>query len=185
MARDYKNAKRASSKSSGSMNFFIGLGLGLAVAAGVHIYDKQAFDKQQRTARADSEARRKEDKPAPASQSAEPQSQLDFYEMLPKFEVVVPEKDKDVQRNAPGSRVEKPGAYILQAGSYRNFSDADRIRALLALQGMESKVSKVTIDADTWHRVRIGPLRDLKSLDETRRKLRESQIDAIVIRVGD
>jgi cell division protein FtsN len=73
----------------------------------------------------------------------------------------------------------------LQAGSYRNYADADRVRAILALQGVESKISKVTIDADTWHRVRVGPMRDLKNLDETRRKVREAQIDAIVIRVGD
>jgi cell division protein FtsN len=184
MARDYKNAKRTGGKSSGGVNFFLGLALGLAIAVGVHVYDKQAFEKQQRQARSEP-AQPKDDKPAPASQSTEPQEQLDFYEMLPKFEVTVPEKDKDIQRNTPGTRVEKPGAYILQAGSYRNFPDADRIRALLALQGVESKVSKVTIDADTWHRVRIGPIRDLKSLDETRRKLREAQIDAIVIRVGD
>ncbi|HTE41766.1 MAG TPA: SPOR domain-containing protein [Steroidobacteraceae bacterium] len=185
MARDYKNAKRSGGKSSGSVNFIVGLALGLAVAAGVHVYDKQAFEKQQRLAHTDTNAQQKEEKPAPASQSAEPQAQLDFYEMLPKFEVTVPEKDKDIQRNTPGTRVEKPGAYILQAGSYRSYPDADRIRAMLALQGVESKVSKVTIDADTWHRVRIGPIRDLKSLDETRRKLREAQIDAIVIRVGD
>jgi cell division protein FtsN len=184
MARDYKNAKRSTGKSSGTLNFFVGLALGLAVAVGVHVYDKHTFEKQ-RTARAESESDRKNEKPTPASQAEEPREQLDFYEMLPKFEVVVPEKDKDVQRNVPGARVEKPGAYILQAGSYRNFADADRARAMLALQGVESKVSKVTIDADTWHRVRIGPTRDLKALEDTRRKLREAQIDAIVIRVGD
>jgi cell division protein FtsN len=182
MPKDYKNAKRSTGKGSGTMNFFVGLGLGLLVALAVHVYDKQTIGKQHVAA---TEPERKSEKPAPASQSVEPQEQLDFYEMLPKFEVVVPEKDKDVQRNTPGARVEKPGSYILQAGSYRNYNDADRVRATLALQGVESKVSKVTIDTDTWHRVRIGPMRDLKSLEETRRKLREAQIDAIVIRVGD
>ena len=182
MAKDYKNAKRSTGKSSGTMSFFAGLGLGLLVAVGVHVYDKQTFGKQRVAA---SEPERKNEKPAPASQSAEPQEQLDFYEMLPKFEVVVPEKDKDVRQNTPTARVEKPGSYVLQAGSYRNYTDADRVRATLALQGVESKVSKVTIDTDTWHRVRIGPVRDLKTLEETRRKLREAQVDAIVIRVGD
>ena len=46
---------------------------------------------------------------------------------------------------------------MLQAGSYKNFADADRVRAQLALQGIESKVQKVTVDNDTWHRIRIGP----------------------------
>ena len=59
------------------------------------------------------------------------------------------------------------------------------MRAVLALQGIESQVQKVAVDSDTWHRVRIGPVTNLKSLDETRRKLREAQIDALVILVGE
>jgi cell division protein FtsN len=183
MARDYKNAKRSTGKNSGMAQFFLGLGLGLALAVGVHLYDKQSLDKLA-TKGADKEGS-KAGTPAQTPQAPRREDQLDFYEMLPKFEVVVPEKEKDVRRNTPGTQVDKPGAYVLQAGSYRNFADADRIKAMLALQGVTSKVEKVTIEADTWHRVRIGPIRDLKNLDETRRKLREAQIDAIVIKVGD
>jgi cell division protein FtsN len=183
MARDYKNAKRSSGKKSGSMNFLLGFGLGLAVGVGGHMYYKQTAEKTriEKTEAGD----KKKDPAAPDTQHPRADDQLDFYEMLPKFEVVVPEKDKDVSRNASAPRVDKPGAYVLQAGSYRNYADADRVKALLALQGVSSKVEKVTIDTDTWHRVRIGPLRDLKNLDDTRRKLREAQIDAIVIKVGD
>jgi cell division protein FtsN len=184
MARDYKNAKRTGGKSSGSMNFFIGLGLGLAVAAGVHIYDKQAFDRQ-RTAHAEPE-RAKNDKPAPASQNAEPQEQLDFYEALPKFEVVIPEKSAEKNKDAAKgtvAAVDKPGAYILQAGSYRTYAEADRVKALLALQGVQSRIEKAPIEAETWHRVRIGPIRNLQQVNDTLRKIREAQIDAIVIPV--
>jgi cell division protein FtsN len=188
MARDYKNAKRTGGKKSGSMNFFVGLGVGLAVAAGVHIYDKQAFEKQQRTAKVEVEARNKNDKPAPASQNAEPQEQLDFYEMLPKFEVVIPDKGSvkgDVRKAPAANSIDKPGAYILQAGSYRTYAEADRVKALLALQGVQSRIERAPIETETWHRVRIGPIRNLQQLDETRRKIREAQIDAIVIRVPD
>ena len=62
--------------------------------------------------------------------------------------------------------------------------DADRVRALIALQGVESKIEKVTVDNDTWHRVRIGPITNLQKLEETRSKLRQAQIEALVIRVG-
>ncbi len=192
MARDYKNTKRAGGKKSGSMNFFVGLGLGLAVAVGVHLYDKQSAEKQQRAVRVEPEARSKNDKPAPASQKSDPQEQLDFYEMLPKFEVVVPEKasgkgpgnDKDA-RKAPTDTIDKPGAYILQAGSYRTYAEADRVKALLGLQGVQSRIEKAPIETETWHRVRIGPIRNLQQLDDTRRKIREAQIDALVIRVPD
>jgi cell division protein FtsN len=185
MARDYKNAKRSTGKKSGSMNFVIGLAIGLVVAVGVHVYDKRTFEKQQQVARTEPESHNKNEKPAPASQQTEPQEQLDFYEMLPKFEVVIPEKGKDTKKNAPATTIDKPGSYILQAGSYRTYAEADRVKALLALQGVQSRIEKTPIETETWHRVRIGPIRNLQQLDETRRKIREAQIDAIVIRVPD
>lgn len=179
MPRDYKHAKRSSGKHSGVASFLAGLGLGLVAALLVHLYHNRTLE-QLRAVQA-SEAPHA----SPDAQSPSTEDRLDFYEMLPKFEVVVPERDRDVRRNTPGTSVDKPGAYVLQAGSYRNFADADRVKATLALQGIVSKVEKVTIDTDTWHRVRIGPIRDLSALEDTRRKLREIQIDAIVIKVGD
>jgi cell division protein FtsN len=183
MARDYKNAKRAGGKDSGWTKFFIGLGLGLAVAAGVRIYDKRVFDAQHTAARVEPAPKR--NGPAPASQQTETAEQLEFYEQLPKFEVVVPPKGKDSSKAGSTATIDKPGAYVLQAGSFRTFGEADRVKALLALQGVQSRIEKAPIETETWHRVRIGPIRNLQQLDETRRKLREAQIDAIVIRVPD
>lgn len=110
----------------------------------------------------------------------------DFYEMLPNFEVVVPEKDKEVKRDLPATaRVERPGVYVLQAGSYRNESDADRVRSQLAMQGIDARVQRVAVDADVWHRVRIGPITRLEDLNRLRKQLQAADIDALVIRVGD
>jgi cell division septation protein DedD len=110
----------------------------------------------------------------------------DFYQMLPNFEVVVPEKDKDVKRDLPAAaKIERPGVYVLQAGSYRNESDADRVRAQLALQGISAKVQRVAVDADVWHRVRIGPVSNLDELNKLRRQLQAADVDALVIRIGD
>ena len=110
----------------------------------------------------------------------------DFYQMLPNFEVVVPEKDKEVKRDLPtAARIERPGVYVLQAGSYRNEADADRVRAQLALQGVDARVQRVAVDNDVWHRVRIGPISNLDELNKVRRQLRAAEVDALVIRVGD
>jgi cell division protein FtsN len=118
--------------------------------------------------------------------SARSAAKYDFYEMLPNFEVVVPEKDKEVKRDLPAAaRIERPGVYVLQAGSYRNESDADRVRAQLALQGIDAKVQRVAVDADVWHRVRIGPVNNLDELNKLRRQLQAADVDALVIRVGD
>ena len=90
-----------------------------------------------------------------------------------------------MRRDQPTAPVDKKGSYVLQVGSYRDFNEADRVRAQLALQGIESKVQKVSVDSDTWHRVRIGPITDLRELNRIRDRLREADMDLLVIRVGD
>jgi cell division protein FtsN len=127
---------------------------------------------------------------APADPDADPTApageKYDFYEMLPNFEVVVPEKDKEVKRDLPATaRIERPGVYVLQAGSYRNEADADRVRAQLAMQGIDAKVQRVAVDTDVWHRVRIGPITKLDDLNKLRKQLQAADVDALVIRVGD
>ncbi len=169
---------------SGVAGFVVGLALGLTVAMAVYLYDRRPAARmaQQSNAPMTSEEAPARAEPAPASQQAE---EFDFYEMLPKFEVVIPEDGGKVATEAAKGRVQKPGAYYLQAGSFRNHADADRVRALIALQGVESRIQKVTIDKDTWHRVRVGPISNLQKLEDTRSKLRQAQIDALVIRVGE
>lgn len=191
MPRDYKHSKRRSSSGSSLTSvagFVVGLALGLSVAVGVYLFDRRPAA---RLARQSAPMTRDESPAQPKGEGASRDSardsdtQFDFYEMLPKFEVVIPEQDGAVPAaGGVSGPVEKPGAYILQAGSFRNHADADRVRALIAMQGIESKIQKVTIDRDTWHRVRVGPITNLKQLEETRSKLRQARIDALVIRVA-
>jgi len=122
---------------------------------------------------------------APAETGADGSQTYDFYQMLPHFEVVVPEKERDVKRDVPAANIERPGVYVLQAGSYRSESDADRVAKQLSLQGIEAKVQRVAVDADVWYRVRVGPISQLPELNKVRHKLQAADIDAIVIRVGD
>lgn len=118
--------------------------------------------------------------------TGQPSEKYDFYQMLPNFEVVVPEKEKDVKRDPPATaKIERPGVYVLQVGSYRNEADADRVRAQLSLQGIDAKVQRVAVDTDVWHRVRIGPINKLDELNKLRKQLQAADVDAIVIRVGD
>ena len=123
--------------------------------------------------------------PSWSPRAEQPAAQYDFYDMLPKFEVVVPEQERDVSTDTPAAPVVRPGVYVLQAGSYRSQPDAERVRAQLAKQGIEATVQRVAVDADVWHRVRIGPISDLARLNATREALRRADVDAIVVRVGD
>jgi cell division protein FtsN len=117
--------------------------------------------------------------------AAEAGEHYDFYDMLPNFEVVVPENDREVKRDQRAARIERPGVYVLQAGSYRSVSDAERVSAQLNLQGIDAKVQRVAVDNDVWHRVRVGPISNLDELNRVRKQLQAADVDGLVIRVGD
>lgn len=187
--RDYRRGalrrtRARTSGISGLTGLGLGLAIGLAVAAAVwHYKGRPVAEPVAAVAK----------KPAPRSASdeaadkpAEPgTSPYTFYEKLKTEEVPIPEKEKDVHRDVKPVPETRPGTYILQAGSFRRFEDADRIRAQLALQGVESKVQKVTVDTETWHRVRIGPISNLAQLNGIRARLRQADVDALVFRVDD
>lgn len=189
MARDYKHVKRSGSGGMSAWGgFTIGLSIGIAAAVAVYLYDhRPSAMTVARTTAPLSNEKPKSEEAAPTPESSQTDPQYDFYDVLPKFEVVVPnaetKKGQSSSASAAGA-IDTPGSYVLQVGSYRNFADADRVRAQLALQGVESNIQKVSVDNDTWHRVRIGPINNLNKLEDTRRKLREAQIDAMVIRLG-
>ncbi len=183
MPRDYKKQRKsAGSGLSGGTGLILGLSIGLGVALAVYLYDHRSASTEPLKPVA---AKHPTPRSAEDNGEEQPGKKYDFYEMLPKFEVVVPEREKADAAASRVERIQRPGDYVLQAGSYRNFADADRVRAKLALQGIESKVQRVTVDNDTWHRIRIGPMSDLNELNRTRALLRAANIEALVIRVGD
>src|SRR6195256_4439825 len=187
--RDYKSTQRRSPDFRRLREFGYGMLAGMVVASMAFVYlggpprrPKDSADAPRpdpyRAAPADAESGG-----VGPGRTAE---KYDFYQMLPNFEVVVPEKDKDVKRDLPAAaKIERPGVYVLQAGSYRNQTDADRVRAQLALQGVDARVQRVAVDTDVWHRVRIGPITNLDELNKVRRQLRAAEVDGLGIRVGD
>jgi cell division protein FtsN len=182
-ARDYKSARPRGGGAGRWQDFTMGLVAGCVVGALAW-----AFTHQGQRAPAPLDAPRPEGRrPAPpdAAAAASGPQHYDFYSMLPNFEVVVPEKERDVKRDLPTVRIEKPGSYVLQAGSYHNEGDADRVARQLTLQGVDARVQRVALDTDVWFRVRVGPISDLAQLNKVRRQLQSADVDALVIRVGD
>ncbi len=110
--------------------------------------------------------------------------QFDFYTILPEKEVIVP--DYEINTRAREERVgqAKAASYILQAGSFRDFKDADSLRAKLALMGIESKVEKAKVGNVVWNRVKMGPYTQMTSVSTIRNRLRENGIDAVVMEVS-
>jgi cell division protein FtsN len=110
--------------------------------------------------------------------------QFDFYTILPEKEVIVP--DYEINTRAREERVgqAKITSYILQAGSFRDFKDADSLRAKLALMGIESKVEKAKVGNVVWNRVKMGPYTQMTSVSTIRGRLRENGIDVVVMEIG-
>jgi cell division protein FtsN len=177
--------RRQQQQASGFAWMLLGLALGLLVALVVYLQTDRRAERP--------EAASVPPPPAPAAQPAEEQAaaepprdeRFDFYEVLPQFEVVIPEVDSPPRADTPVRAVDEPGSYVLQVGSFTALGDADKMQANLALLGIESRIQRVTIDADVFHRVRIGPIADLGELNQVRRRLRDARIEWLLMKVSD
>jgi cell division protein FtsN len=185
MARDYKTRHNRPRGFSGWLGLSLGLGLGLAVAAVIYLKDHRLDAPETHAGKVIKKRPHGNEAPEAGDPAADDSKTYAFYEMLPKFEVVVPEKDKDVRPDIKSVPETRSGTYVLQAGSYKNFVDADRVRAKLALLGIESNAQKVSVENDTWYRIRIGPISKLDDLNRMRQTLHKADVDVLVIRVGD
>jgi cell division protein FtsN len=153
---------------------------GLAVGAAFYLRDwRNAKPDVEPTATA---ARPAPPRPAIPSQRS---GRFEFYEMLPKSEVVIPDVAADSRPDTTPSPLEVPGVYVLQAGAFSAFAEADRMKAQLALLGITSEIQRIAVEEQQYHRVRIGPIENLEELNRLRRRLRDAKIDALVVRVGE
>jgi cell division protein FtsN len=185
-ARDYKGGPRqGAGLPLHYRTFAAGLGIGLLVALTVFVVDRQRASQGTEAKPKPQANATKRDAGDETPTVTDPAAQYDFYSMLPKFEVEVPQKGKPAQRDLQQAAVEQPGAYVLQVGSYRNPDDAERLRSKIDKLGIEAKVQHVSIDTDELHRVLVGPIRDLGKLNSTRRELRAADFDVVMYRVGD
>ena len=180
-------ARRRKQDYPGWMWMLFGLSIGLSVAFAVYVKDlgpptepatpqpaslQSSLDDNSEDAVSQPEASKKE-------------RRFSFYDILPNFELVVPEKKPDIAADYAPQAVVEPGVYVLQAGSFSTNADADRRRAELALQGIESHIQRVKVNDKNFHRVLIGPTEDLDELNLWRRRLRDENIDFFRIRLSD
>jgi len=72
--------------------------------------------------------------------------------------------------------------YILQAGSFQTPSEAETVRAQLAMMGLLAQVEPAQINGNTLYRVRMGPYDSASDLNDARTKLRRSGLPSMAIR---
>jgi cell division protein FtsN len=186
VTRDYKHARHHQDRPlPGWVWLLTGLTMGLAVALLVYLNQLRVMPVSPQAAvsipeRGRIEAAAKQSNPAPAER------RFDFYTLLPELEVIVPEDQTEspatVGGRSPAQAATVTGAYILQAGSFKRAEEADSLKASLALLGVEANIQTVTVDENTWHRVRIGPYADLAELNQVRKRLARNQIDTVLLK---
>ncbi|MBI3902204.1 MAG: SPOR domain-containing protein [Nitrosomonadales bacterium] len=105
---------------------------------------------------------------APAAAMASDKPRFEFYKVLtdkPDSAAPAARNDKTAAENKSSAKE----TYYLQAGAFTDADDADKLKARLAMLGMEASVQNATLpDKTVWHRVRLGPY---KSVDEMNRAL--------------
>ncbi len=133
--------------------------------------------------------------------SAASQPKFDFYKVLPEKEVVIPdaqlsamakeEQQQAAKANGPEASPSNAtqvasttggGGYVLQLGAFPNSSDADAMKARLALQGFTASVQSVTLDGQVWNRVRIGPFASATELQAMQKRLAAAGFKAMPLK---
>jgi cell division protein FtsN len=129
---------------------------------------------------------------AAASGVADDKPRFEFYKVLTdKQDATVGGQNKpadkaQVTANKPVVQQAVPAAketYYLQAGSFSNADDAEKLKAKLTLLDMQVSVQTVTIpDKGVWHRVRVGPYKGAEEMNKVRSTLKQNGVDATPMR---
>ena len=165
---------------------------------------RQMFGAKPPLAKPNSAAQNTAEKPQP-----KPSTEYDFFHVLPEIEVVIPgfneplePEDKatesELVRDADTkSDAQKPSAtaessppkstssYMLQAASYKNRDEAERLKATLALNGLASLIQKISIQGrGDFYRVRLGPYASVDAMRDAETKLARAGIKALRLKVS-
>jgi cell division protein FtsN len=102
---------------------------------------------------------------------------IDFYSILPDRVVDIPVSEEDQQAiENPSINKITVETLMLQVGSFQSVTEADSLKAQLALLGLEAKIEAAEVNNETWHRVILGPYGDNSELSRVKNQLIESSI---------
>ena len=181
------------------LGIFLGLILGLAIAAAVAFYlARSGLSSPLPGASKDASRTGKTD--IPAGTAAPEKPRFDFYKILPGAEeprigaerktadkAIERPADKSVPdtvaKAAPAAAPKPADRMWLQAGAFASQSDAESLKARLALAGWEAAVQPAALpDQGTRYRVRVGPFDNTDEVNRVKAELAKSGFDAAVIK---
>lgn len=190
MARDdYKNMANPEPEvkqrnAPGWLWMLVGLILGAFVMGLVWLkLEPAAPDSEWVGAKPDHQPQRVQKEPEPAPEVVEVpphKPRFEFFEKLRKKEVVVPDEQLELRETKP----DPTARYQIQVGSFIKPSDAERVKAELALLGLETRVYRVDIGAGkVRHRVVAGPYLGWSALQKARKRLMANGFQQLLVKV--
>lgn len=139
-------------------------------------------------------------------------SGFDFYQLLPDLETVISDKElfavkpkPDVAPPTPPAVTPQPpgtakappimasikppvaapdgAGFYLQTGAFKDYQAADRMKASLALLGLQASIETVFVGGSgQWHRVRLGPFTSIGAMQQVRHQLQAGNVPSIMVR---
>jgi len=131
------------------------------------------------------------EEPLAQAETAEPKKpKYEFYDVLRDKEVIIPDADlpalAQAEADTPADAVVPANAetvrYLIQAGAFRSSSDAEALKARIALTGELARVESAEIAGGTIYRVRLGPYANASTLAAAKKTLGDNGIEAAAIR---
>ncbi len=203
----------AHKKSGGGtlVGLFVGIVIGLLCAFGVVLYlQKSPLPFMDKSGHVEAQT------PAPAAPLSLPgkpgekpvggasdKPRFEFYKILPGGQEASPQTTAPPAPGGqppappPGPTDQAPVAgdtpvavagdvLYLQAGAFQKASDADNLKARLALMGLETSVLEANVpDKGTMYRVRVGPFKKPDEMNRARNQLSQSGIQASLVKIKE
>ena len=121
----------------------------------------------------------KEDHPLALPEADTDEMQWDFYEIFPRSVVpVVQEYDET------GDKISVDQfSWVIQAGSFLELKDADKMRGELILLGLEVFITTVKVSNQDHHRVLVGPFDSELTRNRAQDKLAQAQIASMPLKI--
>ena len=204
MSRDYKPrvTRRRKKSLPGYIWLLSGLAIGLFIAFIVYL-DKQPDSKKDFGSAVQEEleklklqskkqdATKTKTNKITEAKKEDKEQKFNFYTILPELEVFIPEsetrppdsttetKQKPTTKSTSASKKLTDKQYVLQIGSFQNLDDAEKLKANVAFLGLAANVQHVTVNKQTWHRVRTGPYTSKQQMYKNQRTLKQNNISSI------
>lgn len=116
---------------------------------------------------------------SPPNLQIETGPRFDFYEVLPNQELDLNPGIEPADLQSP--RLDN-AQYLLQVGSFRKESDADRRRGEMALLGLDAFIEAGESDNGRWFRVYLGPFASRSEMARARTLTAEADMDTLLLK---